>query len=209
MATKKGSETTMDDTKKSDDAGVTPGDWAAQAEQEFQKEGAKRVNPDVFFHKFEVGGKPNPICGVVLARRQRKQEIDQKTGKVKDPQFYYILGLTKPTVLFNGDGDVIEGKPGMFAWVDERWCISSLQSFLPRQERMDNGVMRTVEVQEVLVKPTSKKQLKGGQSVWQAEVYSKGHGGEALSRLPLIAPQANQPPPPQIREKHDDEDIPF
>lgn len=178
---------------------MTGGDWAAEAVGEFKSAGAKRVNPDVFFYKFEVDGKVNPICGIVLEKRARKDRVGDH---------YYILGLTKPCVLFNGDKEKIEGKPGMFAWVDEKWCTQPLQNFLPIVTTDQRGVRVIQEVSEVMVIPTTKKPLAGGKSVWQAEVYAKGRGGKDLESLPLLAPKAKEPPP-QLQEKNDDEDIPF
>jgi hypothetical protein len=194
MASKK---TEREETVK--DETMTASDSAADLAREFQEEGGKRVNPDILFHKFETkDGKLNPLCGIVLERRQRPR-------KKSDPlQYYYIIGLTRDTILCDGDGnESVQGK-GKFAWVDERWCLSSLISHLP-VVREENGLPVVQSVSEIAIIPKGKRELDGGRSLWDAEVYAKPM--QPTDDTPLIAPKANRPPP-QL-DTTDMEDITF
>ena len=199
MATK--SKKTDDDTTELDMSGITEdmAAWAEDAVKQFKDEGARRVNPDIFFHKFELpGGKLNPIAGIVLDRRERKSG---------DGGFYFILGLTRPTVLFNGDKKAVMGTPGMFAWVDEKWCVQSLIDHLPKTCGTPMNVIQAVT--EVIIKPTGKRPLAGGKSVWEAEVYAVNK--KPTTSMPLMAPKANKPASAlgAGEPDKDDTDIPF
>lgn len=178
---------------------TTSSDMAAELAKEFQEAGGKRVNPDIHFHKFEKkNGELNPLAGVVLERRKRKSE------EGKPNQFYYIIGLTRPTTLFNSDGEEVLGEKGMFAWVDERWCLQSLQSHLPIQREVD-GMQQYISLSEVAIIPKGKRKLDGSRTLWVAEVYAKPIKPDET--IPLIAPKANQPPP-QLTKAEQGE-IPF
>ena len=180
MATKKKTDTAATEP----DMSAVPenvGAWADEAVTKLKEEGARRANPDIHFHKFQLpNGQMNPIAGIVLDKRERKGG---------DGGWYFILGLTRPTVLFDGEKNAVEGKPGMFAWVDEKWCIASLGDHLPKTD--GTAMNNIMAVTEAIIVPTGKRGLAGGHSVWEAEVYLVNK--EPTAEMPIIAPKANRP----------------
>lgn len=170
-------------------------DLATALAAEFKKEGGKQVNPDLLWHKFMTkDGKINPVQGVILERRERP---DNKT------QHYYVMALTRPAILSNSDGEEVEAPVGSFAWIDERWCLTTLQSYLPTV-RTHEGLSTIVAVSEVLIVPIAKRELKGGHSVWRADVMARPRAAD--NSIPLIAPHTSTPPFPAPEDKAE---IPF
>lgn len=218
MAKAKTQETTQDTEPQENHAAPSAGDlqaFAASLAAEFEKEGAGRVNPDIYWHKMALdknGEKLNPIKGYLMERRQRPMREDDD-----GPSFYYVLCLTAPCYLWDGESDdpiycdpkaQPDGKR-FFAWVDERWTLQSLVSYLPKVVQTPGGVSHVAAVNEVLIVPLGQKKLKGGRSVWKAEVYAKEMAATAKPDIPLIAPKTTTPQLPPKAEDAASSDIPF
>lgn len=155
------------------------------------------VNPDLNWYKVEDReGNKIGIRGVVLERRQRPDNAG----------YYYVIGLTRPTTLFDRDQQPIPAIAGDYAWVDERYDLQALQKYLPRRTDGLNGVGAIMEIVEVVIIPTKKVTIKGGKSMWKFEIraWVKGPNPETM---PLLAPATTTIP--NTIEKGTSEDIPF
>lgn len=196
MATRKKKDEEMTETPENGQAIATSGagaDMAAALRAEFEKAGAKQVNVETYFHKFaDKDDNINPIAGYLLDRKPRPVKEGEKQG------FYYIIGLTHPTRLWTGEGEEVQGKPGMYAWVDERWSTQSLEAHLPVVgKHPENGLPSILAVTRVAILPKEKKKLKGGRTLWVSEVMAHVVSPDAVIQhgINLIAPRGNRPPP--------------
>lgn len=168
--------------------------------QKFAKEGGQHINPDILFHKFvDKDNQTCPLQGILLERRKRR-DVEQ---------FYYIVCLTSPAVLWDSEGNQKVGKAGDFAWVDERWAISSLQAYLPKGKVNEHtGEVAYHALNEVLIVPTEKKDIGGGKTAWRAKVMGRSVNPQTVN-VSLIAPKASAPPPQLGAKDEDMGDVPF
>jgi hypothetical protein len=156
----------------------------------WEKDGFQRMNPEVFFWKpaTEDGDRivKHPLRGIVLARierarTQRDEDDEKKTGKVKPPQFFYLIALTAPCTLNDHEKQPVQGEHGTIAWVDERFNLAPIKAMLPKLG--DDG--RPTVVREVGIVPIKKVPTSNGQNVWKVRLYRKDHEA-AKAGVPLL-----------------------
>lgn len=164
----------------------TKADWEAA--------GYSVVNPDVFFYKKSTVKDDTitryRITGVVLARAERaytekSAARDAKEGKTKKgPQFFYLLAITRPAVLFNFEGEPVECPIGTIAQVDESFNLAPLKAMLPT---LDPTTMRPTRVAEVGIVPLKKVPTANGQNCWKFALFRKDFEASKMD-VPLLNP---------------------
>jgi hypothetical protein len=163
--------------------------WASKLE------GMAPVAPELFAHRPEHEGKPNPIAGILMERRTVRYK-DGREG------VQYVLATTLPTYLVGDDGEAELQPEGSFALVSERADLRSLARYLPQV-----GPNGFEAVCEVVIRPLKKVPLKGGKTMWKFDVRGRQLRA-ADSPVTLLAAPTHASAQLESAE-HGDDVIPF
>ena len=158
------------------------------------------VNPDLHYYRMLDRDDETikyGIRGIPVERRQRPDD---------EESFYYVIALTAPAVLFDGDGNKIEAGPGDFAWVDERYAFQALKGFLPQRTMDAQGMVGIVGCHEVVIYPDRKINLKGGKTLWKATIQARSFNAGAAG-MNLLPPAGD--PAALAGQAGETEEIPF
>jgi len=134
------------------------------------------VAPELYVHRPDRDGEPNPIAGILLERRELRYK-DGRDGAM------YVLATTLPTWLWDGDLDQwFEAPAGSFALVAERKALEDLRRYLPTQ-----GPNGFESVCEVAIVPKNRVKLAGGKTMWRFDIRGRKLQA-AASPVALLAP---------------------
>lgn len=154
------------------------------------------VSPELYAHRPEVDGTPNPIAGILMERR----EVTYKDGRSGG---MFLIATTVPCWLWGDDGEPFEAPKGSFALVPERAGLKDLVRYLPT-----HGPGGFENVCEVLVRPLRKVSIGGGKTMWKFETFAKKIAAKDSPVTLLAAPTSHAPLLGAAHEQADDV-IPF
>ena len=139
------------------------------------------VSPELYAHRPEVDGVPNPIAGILMERR----EVTYKDGRSGG---MFLLATTAQCYLWGDDGEAFEAPKGSFALVPERAGLKDLGRYLPT-----HGSQGFDSVCEIIVKPLRKVQIGGGKTMWKFETFARKIAAKDSPVTLLAAPTSSAP----------------
>lgn len=160
--------------------------------------GMNPVAPELHAHRPEIDGKPNPICGILVGKRNVVYK-DGREGSM------FVIATTLDTMLWDRDEDEAFLAPkGTYALVPERADLAQLNSYLP-----SIGINGFESVVEVVIVPKKKVSIGGGRTMWKFEIHGRSiapdQAGVALIAAPTSKPVKALP----AAETSISDDLPF